>query len=305
MHDKRQKSGKMSDSEKDDMSISSEDDPVDDFYGSDQSEFDKGDDISEAENPDEILEKLASEYDQGDSTGEKLASASLAKLVDKIMYTPLHDKKVKEKMERHSHPSNCANMKATKVNQGAYRKLKEYTRKRDMHFYKLQQSLLSGITVITRIADMTKKSKTPDKSQTEQTRQLALDALSLCAHTNFNLNVQRKFLMKPDIGKDYAALCTSDQPQTEWLFGDDLSKSLKEIGDVNRIGKTLVPKHTGNYTAYRGRSSYGRANHYSYGRGNFHKARGYYNKSKNYRQKRGYDRNKNVTAPRIKPCTCV
>ena len=113
MHDKRQKSGKMSDSDKDDMSISSEDDPVDDFYGSDQSEFNKGDDISEAENPDASLEKLSSEYDQSDTTGEKLASASLAKLVDEIMYTPLDDKKVKEKMERHSRPSNCANMKAT------------------------------------------------------------------------------------------------------------------------------------------------------------------------------------------------
>ena len=155
---------------------------MDDFYGSDQSEFDKGDDISEAENPDEILEKLASEYDQGDSTGEKLASASLAKLVDKIMYTPLHDKKVKEKMERHSHPSNCANMKATKVNQGAYRKLKEYTRKRDMHFYKLQQSLLSGITVIiTRIADMTKKSKTLDKSQSDQTTGVGC-TLTMCTY---------------------------------------------------------------------------------------------------------------------------
>ena len=85
---------------------------------------------------------------------------------------------------------------------------------------------------------MTTKSKTLDTCETEQTRQLALDALSLCAHTNFNLNVQRKFLMKPDIGKDYAALCTSDQPQTEWLSGDNLSKFLKEIGDVNRIGKT-------------------------------------------------------------------
>ena len=162
MHDKRQKSSKMSDSDKDDMSISSEDDPVDDFYSSDQSEFNKGDDISEVENPDEILEKLASEYDQGDTTGEKLASASLAKLVNKIMYTPIHDKKVKEKMERHSRPSNCANMKATKVDQGVYRKMKEYTTKRNVHFYKLQQSLLSGITAITRIADMTTKSKTLD-----------------------------------------------------------------------------------------------------------------------------------------------
>ena len=35
----------------------------------------------------EILEKLASEYDQGDTTGEKLASASLAKLVGYVYST--------------------------------------------------------------------------------------------------------------------------------------------------------------------------------------------------------------------------
>ena len=48
--------------------------------------------------------------------------------------------------------------------------------------------------------------------------------------------MQRKQLMKPDIGKDYASLCSPHVPFTDLLFGDDLQKQLKDIGDVNKIG---------------------------------------------------------------------
>ena len=42
--------------------------------------------------------------------------------------------------------------------------------------------------------------------------------------------------MKPDIGRDYASLCSPHVPFTDWLFGDDLQKQLKDIGDVNKTG---------------------------------------------------------------------
>ena len=42
--------------------------------------------------------------------------------------------------------------------------------------------------------------------------------------------------MKPDIGKDYALLCSQQIPFTDYLFGDDLQKQLKDIVDVNKIG---------------------------------------------------------------------
>lgn len=42
--------------------------------------------------------------------------------------------------------------------------------------------------------------------------------------------------MKPDIGKHYASLCSQQSPFTDYLFGDDLQKQLKDIGDVNKIG---------------------------------------------------------------------
>ena len=51
-------------------------------------------------------------------------------------------------------------------------------------------------------------------------------------------------LMKPDIGKDYASLCSPYVPFTDMLFGDDLQKQLKDIGDVNKIG-AKVQNHRG------------------------------------------------------------
>ena len=48
--------------------------------------------------------------------------------------------------------------------------------------------------------------------------------------------------MKPDIGKDYAALCSTHGPFTELLFGDDLQKQLKDIGDENKIGAQIQGK---------------------------------------------------------------
>ena len=50
--------------------------------------------------------------------------------------------------------------------------------------------------------------------------------------------------MKPDIGKDYAALCSPHVPFRDLLFGDDLQKQLKDIGDVNKIG-AKVENHRG------------------------------------------------------------
>ena len=56
--------------------------------------------------------------------------------------------------------------------------------------------------------------------------------------------MQRKQLMKPDIGRVYASLCFPHVPFTDLLFGDDLQKQLKDIGDVNKIG-AKVQGHRG------------------------------------------------------------
>ena len=63
--------------------------------------------------------------------------------------------------------------------------------------------------------------------------------MSLSLHANVAINTQRKLNMKPDIGPEFSSMCYAHTESTEWLFGDDLTKTLKNIGDENRIGKNI------------------------------------------------------------------
>ena len=121
----------------------------------------------------------------------------------------------------------------------------------------MQLALVKGIMPVARLTDlsMTEK-KGLDKEGVQQIKQFGLDALSLLTHVNYELNMQRRQLMKPDIGKDYASLCSQQIPSTYYLFGDDLKKQLKDIGDVNKIGaKVQVSRGS-----HRSSSGYGNIN---------------------------------------------
>ena len=81
--------------------------------------------------------------------------------------------------------------------------------------------------------------KNLDGEHCKQVKKLALEAMSLLTHVHSELNVHRRLLMKADIGKVYAPLCSSDVPVTDFLFGDDLHKHLNDIGDQNKILKIV------------------------------------------------------------------
>ena len=51
--------------------------------------------------------------------------------------------------------------------------------------------------------------------------------------------MQRRLFLKPDIGREYSALCSSQLPFTDLLFGDDLQKHLEDIADQNKIRAKL------------------------------------------------------------------
>ena len=69
--------------------------------------------------------------------------------------------------------------------------------------------------------------------------QLNTDSLALLGHANKLLNVKRKEHHQPDLGHEYFHLSSPSVPFTEFLYGDDLSKSVNEIQDINRVGKRL------------------------------------------------------------------
>jgi len=187
---------------------------------------------------------LEKEYESEDLTGKHIHSPQLAKLLNKMFRNRLPDKLLKEKLERQARLENCNTAKHTRVNPGIWRKIREPTQKRDLQLFKIQQAVVKGIIPITRLTDLSMTEK-------KGLDQFGLDALSLLTHVNYELDMQRKQLMKPDIGRDYASLCSPHVPFTDWLFGDDLQKQLKDIGDVNKIG-AKVQGHRGPHSPQTG-----------------------------------------------------
>jgi len=204
---------------------------------------------------DETLAELQREYESDDKTGAKLQHNQLAKLVDKMLRHRMSDTALKEKLDRQERPENCENAKPTRVNPGIWRKLRDYTKKSDAQMYKIQQALVKGMIPVIRMTDLSMTGNL-NSDDLHQLKKKGLEALSLLSHANYEINVQRKLLMKHDIGKDYAYLCSSQIPFSGMLFGDDLQKQLKDIGDQNKIGAKVQSKDYHNNNSYHG-NSYG------------------------------------------------
>ena len=76
--------------------------------------------------------------------------------------------------------------------------------------------------------------------------------------------MKRKEIHRPDLQQDYHHLCSANVAFTDQLYGDDISKEVKEIQDVNRVGKKIAKTDK----AHGSGSSFGHGYGYGYrGRG--------------------------------------
>ena len=89
------------------------------------------------------------------------------------------------------------------------------------------------------------QAKSLNADECQDLKKQGLEAMSLLTHASYEINMQRRLLLRPDIGREYSALCSSQLPFTDFLFGDDLQKHLKDIGDQNKIGAKITPNYKG------------------------------------------------------------
>ena len=57
-------------------------------------------------------------------------------------------------------------------------------------------------------------------------------------------SLKRREFLKPDIARAYQSVCSKSNPVTTCLFGDELPKHIKEIGEVNEIAKRTMSRST-------------------------------------------------------------
>ena len=179
-------------------------------------------------------------------------SAKVAEVIGKMLKNKMSEDKIKEKAQKYLRPENCELLQSTRVNQLIWGKLRPTTRNRDVKLQKVQTLIIKGMIALGQGAQHILDAPGIDKSTVHE----IFDALALMAQGNLELNLTRRELIKPDLHKDYQNLCCSDVPITSMLFGDDITKHLKELSETSKLGSKMSRGSGLRYRPYNQRGRY-------------------------------------------------
>ena len=206
-----------------------------------------------AKNPDpgsqvSLIDSLTQAFTSSKKTSPAIAG-KIAELVDSMLVGGLSTETVKERAEKHSPPENCRYLSVTTVNEEIWDLLSQKTRSVDLAFQRVQEPLLQGLSALTNLAGKLVKDITDGKTlDTRQVLDHVMDSVALLSNTNWKLNMRRRELIKPDLNSPYTRLCKEDIKPSTKLFGDDLSKHLKDMSEAKKAGQQMqrAPSHAHN-----------------------------------------------------------
>ena len=218
----------------------------------------------------DMLDKLSKDVASQETTGTPI-TAALATAVNNIIANGISDEKLEEREKKYQRPENCENLVVTRINQPVWNSLEANTKTRDSKLQRIQERLVKGVTPLLGLADSLFKAANgeTDMPPPETALEQALDALTILVSTHHELNMCRRVLVKPDLKDEYKPMCAPKNPVSQELFGEDLTKIMKDLKETSTAALKIHKQREGhyNYSNYRGRGRGGRRGGYQYGRG--------------------------------------
>lgn len=201
---------------------------------------------NDSETSDNIIDALAQEMNVHESVGAPI-NEQIIKWVHSLLKEKMSEDKLKEKMAKYPKPEN-SNLVAPTVNRLIWSKLTVQTRSVDLKFQKTQKSFISGLNALMMLTqELLKVSQKQIQMDHKALITMAMESLALFLHGNYELNLRRREMIKPDLHRDYHPLCSASNPISELLFGDDISKEVREITDSNRVGNQVFGRGARGY----------------------------------------------------------
>lgn len=143
----------------------------------------------------------------------------------------LEEKKLSDICDEILRPENCDNLVVPKVNPTIWDNLNPKTRSLDLKIQRCQKPLIKGLAALVTSYDGR------ELSEMEQ------NILALLANSVFEINMLRKDIIKPNLNQKYTHLCKQSVTPAEWLFGDDLPKTVKELEDQQKASVVKSPPY--------------------------------------------------------------
>lgn len=126
------------------------------------------------------------------------------------------------------------------MNKEIWRSLPAAARNSDLDIQNPQKLIARAIVPITRVVDtFVRMDPQGDKYETNETVNRLMEAISMMAMANDEINHVRRNSIKPSLNADYRSLRSSQNAVTGNLFGDNITDQLKTIQESNKVGKKL------------------------------------------------------------------
>lgn len=136
------------------------------------------------------------------------------------------------KDEINPRPENCEGLVQVKTNQLVWDLLSARAQTNDRKLQTVQKAIVKASTMLVKVVDDMAKA---DNNNNNEHIDTCNDVLAILGHANKKVNLTRRDLMRPEMQNDYAHLCSHSVEFTSFLFGDDVSKTAKQIEDCSKI----------------------------------------------------------------------
>ena len=121
--------------------------------------------------------------------------------------------------------------------------MSSYQRKGDVKLAILQKSLVKVVAGAPNIFNEIQK----DKFKIQTIAQMVADITAVVGKISYDLSLKRRELIKSSLKSEFRSLCSANNKPTELLFGNDLTKHVRDLTMTNKL------KRSGGY--YQSKSS--------------------------------------------------
>ena len=215
-----------------------------------------------------------------DDKGRPLTSSNWAQTINGCWKAPKPFSNMKELYDKYKVPENCTNIRAPKQNPEIWELLKKkWQRKTDLQYAGIQKTLVKVSAAVIKMSSKMEELAT-DREVRLENFQTTIDSLTMLHQATHEISLKRKQYIKSVIKPEYHGLCSSKKV-TEFLFGDELAKDIKEYD----LKKKLTYKYQENYS---GSKTY---NYNTNNRWNTRRSRGGYFLGRGRGYRRPYNQN--------------
>ena len=124
---------------------------------------------------------------------------------------------------KHKVPENCDKLCSPMVNNEIWKIMNKRAQSYDKCFSDIQNLVATGVVPIIKLFEVVK----PFIAGNSEAKTLFSDVITLMGQVQYNLSLRRRYMIKPHLKKKYHNLCNISMPISTKLFGDDVTKDIK------------------------------------------------------------------------------